>query len=120
MKFYGQLKYHSYGSFIDTTIEKQNMIDSLGQSSAMLLRNHGTIVGGRSIGEAFHSAYMLERACQIHVQIRSMNQNIVIPDPAMCKRTCEIFASDYENGIVELAWQGGLHIISSQKEQYCC
>jgi len=119
MKFYEQLKYHSYSSFIDSTLEQQNMIKSLGNSNAMLLRNHGIIVGGRTIGEAFHSIYMLERACQIHMQIRSMNQNIITPDPHMCKRTYDTFSSDYECGIVELAWQGGLQIISSQKEQYC-
>lgn len=119
MKFYEQLKYHTYGSFIDTKLEQQNMINSLGDSNAMLLRNHGIIVGGRTIGEAFHSIYMLERACQIHVQIRSMNKNIVTPDPHMCKKTYDAFAGDYDHGIVELAWQGGLHIISSQKDYYC-
>ncbi|WP_122575397.1 class II aldolase/adducin family protein [Pseudomonas viridiflava] len=120
MKFYGRLAYHTYGSFIDTQQEQQNILDSLGDSSAMLLRNHGIIVGGRTIGEAFHSVYMLERACQIHVTIRSMNQNIVTPDPDTCRKTSDTFADDYDSGIVALAWQGGLQIIASQKEQYCC
>ncbi|MDH4562376.1 class II aldolase/adducin family protein [Pseudomonas sp. BN411] len=119
MKFYGQLKYHTYGSFIDTRFEEKAMIESLGDANAMLLHNHGIIVGGRTIGEAFHSVYMLERACQIHLQIRSTDQSVVIPDPEMCQKTYETFSADFECGIVELAWQGALQIVSSQKDSYC-
>lgn len=119
MKFYDEIRYHTYGSFIDTEVEQQKMINSLGDSNAMLLRNHGMIVGGRTIGEAFHNVYMLERACQIHVQIRSTNKDVITLDPDMCKKTYDTFAADYDLGIVELAWQGGLDIISSQKDHYC-
>ncbi|WKW34992.1 hypothetical protein KIH13_18880 [Pseudomonas viridiflava] len=49
-----------------------------------------------------------------------MNQNIVTPDPDTCRKTSDTFADDYDSGIVALAWQGGLQIIASQKDQYCC
>ena len=39
----------------------------LGPHKAMILRNHGLLVGGTSIAEAFHMIYMLERACQAQV-----------------------------------------------------
>ena len=37
------------------------------EHKAMILRNHGLLVGGTSIAEAFHMIYMLERACAAQV-----------------------------------------------------
>ena len=43
------------------------MVADLGTKNLMLLRNHGTMAVGETVGEAFIRLYTLERACQAQV-----------------------------------------------------
>jgi ribulose-5-phosphate 4-epimerase/fuculose-1-phosphate aldolase len=45
----------------------------------MLLRNHGTMAVGETIGEAFIRLYTLERACQAQVMALSAGDNLNNP-----------------------------------------
>ncbi len=67
MKFYGRIAYHGYEGIALDLDERERLVRDLGQHKAMILRNHGLLVGGRSIPEAFHTIYMLERACAAQV-----------------------------------------------------
>jgi ribulose-5-phosphate 4-epimerase/fuculose-1-phosphate aldolase len=45
----------------------------------MLLRNHGTLTVGSSVGDAFQTMYFLERACAMQVATQSGNAEPLIP-----------------------------------------
>lgn len=65
--FHGRLAYHDYeGPSLDLD-ERGRLLKNLGDHQAMLLRNHGLLVTGRSVPEAFLRLWRLERACQIQV-----------------------------------------------------
>jgi ribulose-5-phosphate 4-epimerase/fuculose-1-phosphate aldolase len=65
--FHGKLAYHDYeGPSLDLD-ERERLLVNLGEHQAMMLRNHGLLVTGRSVPEAFLRLYRLERACQIQV-----------------------------------------------------
>ena len=65
--FHGKLAYHDYeGPSLDLD-ERERLLANLGEHQAMVLRNHGLLVTGRSVPEAFLRLYRLERACQIQV-----------------------------------------------------
>lgn len=65
--FHGKLAYHDYeGPSLDLD-ERGRLLANLGEHQAMVLRNHGLLVTGRSVPEAFLRLYRLERACQIQV-----------------------------------------------------
>ena len=65
--FHGKLAYHDYeGPSLDLD-ERDRLLANLGEHQAMVLRNHGLLVTGRSVPEAFLRLYRLERACQIQV-----------------------------------------------------
>ena len=65
--FHGKLSYHDYeGPSLDLD-ERERILKSLGGNQALMLRNHGILVTGRSVPEAFLRLYRLERACQIQV-----------------------------------------------------
>jgi ribulose-5-phosphate 4-epimerase/fuculose-1-phosphate aldolase len=65
--FTGRLSYHAYeGPSLDLD-ERSRLLDHLGDNAAMVLRNHGLLVTGRSVPEAFLRLYRLERACQIQI-----------------------------------------------------
>ncbi len=65
--FQGKLAYHDYeGPSLDLD-ERSRLLANLGEHQAMVLRNHGLLVTGRSVPEAFLRLYRLERACRIQV-----------------------------------------------------
>ncbi len=45
----------------------------------MILRNHGTLALGPSVGECFVRLYFLERACQAQIMALSAGENINTP-----------------------------------------
>jgi ribulose-5-phosphate 4-epimerase/fuculose-1-phosphate aldolase len=62
------LKYHSYEGVAFDTGERERLLKDLGQDGAMLiLRNHGTLTLGETVGEAFARMNRLERACRLQV-----------------------------------------------------
>src|SRR3954471_4534281 len=63
----GELAYHDYEGVAVDLSERERLIADLGDKSAMLLRNHGTLAVGESVGECFVKMYFLERACQAQI-----------------------------------------------------
>jgi ribulose-5-phosphate 4-epimerase/fuculose-1-phosphate aldolase len=59
-----ELSYHHFEGVALDPGEQERLVADLGSKHAMILRNHGTLAVGRTIGEAFIRLYYLERACQ--------------------------------------------------------
>jgi len=49
LKFYGRLAYHGYEGIALDLDERDRLVRDLGDRQAMILRNHGLLVGGRTI-----------------------------------------------------------------------
>src|SRR3546814_7873370 len=60
--FNGRLAYHAYEGVALLDDERGRLQADLGDKSAMILRNHGLLTVGRSVGEAFYLMFMLQRA----------------------------------------------------------
>ena len=73
------LSYHDYEGLAVNPAEKVKLQNNLADTNFMLLRNHGALTVGKTIGDAFMHMYDLARACEIQVQIMStgMKPNIV-------------------------------------------
>ena len=62
------LKYHAYEGVAFDTAERERLLRDLGNDGAMLiLRNHGTLTLGETVGEAFARMNRLERACRLQI-----------------------------------------------------
>jgi ribulose-5-phosphate 4-epimerase/fuculose-1-phosphate aldolase len=59
--------YHDYEGVAVDLDERERLIAHIGDKGAMLLRNHGTLAVGETVGEAFIRIYFLERACQAQI-----------------------------------------------------
>jgi len=53
----------------------------------MILRNHGLLTVGRSIGQAFNSIYRLERACQSQLMAMACNAELNMPPDAVIAKS---------------------------------
>ncbi|HKU97353.1 MAG TPA: class II aldolase/adducin family protein [Vineibacter sp.] len=84
--FTGRLSHHDYeGPSLDLD-ERTRLQDDLGDNQAMLLRNHGLLVTGRSVPETFLRLWRLERACQIQVDAAAAGRLRVLDD-AVARRS---------------------------------
>jgi ribulose-5-phosphate 4-epimerase/fuculose-1-phosphate aldolase len=78
---FAKIAYHDYEGVVLNLDEQQRLLRDLGDHEGMILRNHGVIVVGASIAEAFNSTFRLERACQVQVAALACNTELTLPTP---------------------------------------
>lgn len=64
------MSYHSYEGLAVNPDEIKRLQNDLGFANFMLLRNHGALTMGMTIGDAFMHMYDLIRACEIQVKLQ--------------------------------------------------
>jgi len=67
-----QTVYTEIFTWIERKIEGDRLARVLGSKRVMFCANHGVIVVGTTVAEAFDALYYLERACRLQVLARSM------------------------------------------------
>jgi ribulose-5-phosphate 4-epimerase/fuculose-1-phosphate aldolase len=78
MHFVDAIAYHDFGGFEFDIDMRAPLIKDLGTKTVALLRNHGSLVCGETIGEAFVEHHFLEIACQGQIAALSGNREIVL------------------------------------------
>lgn len=77
------LSYHDYEGLAVNHDEKKRLQDNLGNSNFMLLKNHGALTMGKTVGDAFMHMYDLTRACQIQLQIMATGMKPIMVEQAI-------------------------------------
>jgi ribulose-5-phosphate 4-epimerase/fuculose-1-phosphate aldolase len=65
------LRYHDYEGAAEDLGERDRIVRDLGDGRVVLLRNHGALTVGNTIGEAWVRMYQLEQACRFQVAAMS-------------------------------------------------
>jgi ribulose-5-phosphate 4-epimerase/fuculose-1-phosphate aldolase len=78
IRFIGNIAYHDFGGFEFDMNMRAPLIKDLGDKKVALLRNHGSLVCGASIGEAFVSHHNLEFACQAQLAAMTGGAELVL------------------------------------------
>ena len=63
--------FHDYEGVAVDLDERERLVANIGTKGAMLLRNHGTLAVGGTVGECFIKLYYLERACEAQIHALS-------------------------------------------------
>ena len=63
----GDVAYHDYEGTGRSADERARFLADFGDKHIMVLRNHGLIIVGRTIAEAFIATYRMERACAMQL-----------------------------------------------------
>jgi ribulose-5-phosphate 4-epimerase/fuculose-1-phosphate aldolase len=77
--FIGRIAYHDFEGITIRPAEGERLIGNLGDRRVMMLRNHGTLVMGRTLPETFLTQWLLQRACEIQVATGAAGTPIDIP-----------------------------------------
>ena len=88
--------YHDFEGIADDEGERERLVADLGMENAMILRNHGLLVCGQSVGEAFNLLWRMERSCQTQVMALSANTKLRFPPTEVSEKTYEKMSSRRE------------------------
>ena len=89
MSFYERTAYHPFEGLSTDTSERARLVANLGERNAMILRNHGLLTCGESVGAAFMTMYYLERACHVQMQVLASGQAVDLPSAEICERAAQ-------------------------------
>jgi len=103
---YATLAYHDYEGVALNDDEKPRLVADLGNSNALILRNHGLLTTGPTIADAFLMTYALETACQTQLLAQSTAGELVqVPQPIVDGIQAQ--AEVVTRGLMgQLAWPG--------------
>lgn len=98
MFYTGRIAYHDFEGITLDREESQRLAASLGDRNVMILRNHGLLVCGPTIGDAFAEHYMVQRACEVQVAAQATGAMLVQPRHDVAARVSEQYERTARKG----------------------
>jgi ribulose-5-phosphate 4-epimerase/fuculose-1-phosphate aldolase len=120
--FCGKVAYHDYEGIALNLGERERLVADLGNSNAMILRNHGLLTLGESPREAFTRMYFLERSCEI--QLGAQTAELQFPSQEVCQHVAAQVAGDAEADLgddsadLELLWSALMRLVERTAPEY--
>ena len=115
MPIYGDVGYHEYDGLSADIAECERLASSLGDNMVMIMRNHGLLTCGRTVGEAFMYMYYLERACKVQMQVLASGRDFVLPEAEVCAAAKEQY-KQFPYG--EHEWPALLRLLDQRSPGY--
>ena len=115
--FHNRVSYHEWEGMSTNADECERLSKSLGNNKVMILRNHGLLTCGETIGEAFMLMYYLDRACKNQVDTLSIGQDVIKPSDNIM----EYAAGQYDDPRFQLGkheWPALLRLLDDNKAIY--
>lgn len=90
-RFHNRIGYHAYEGVAVDLDERTRLVRDLGPHKALMLRNHGLLTCGSTVGEAFELMFFLEFACRAQLQIQATGQAVAVPARDAIQRAADTF-----------------------------
>ncbi len=113
-----EVAYHEYG--VPASVEECEALGrTCAQGNCVVLLNHGLLALGATIPGTFMRMYMMERACEVELIARTMNDPPIAIDPEIVRKSAERMkkrraSPDYGMG----EWQGVLRAVERRGADY--
>jgi len=101
---FARIAYHDYEGVAVNLEEQARLVRDLGDHAGMILRNHGLLVVGASIPEAFNSIFRLERACQVQIAALSCNTELQMPSKKVVDASYRMYLPETRRRFGVLEW----------------
>lgn len=81
MQLHGRVGYHDFEGITVDLDEQSRLVESLGDNKVLVLRNHGLLSVGRTIGEALFWMFTAQKACEIQLAATGTGRPEIQPPP---------------------------------------
>ena len=115
--FHNRVSYHDWQGMSTEVEECKDIAKNLGNNKVMILRNHGLLTCGETIGEAFILMYYLDKACKNQLDTMSTGLETIVPS----NNIMEYAAGQYEDPRFRLGkheWPALLRLLDDKKSIY--
>ena len=115
--FHNRVSYHDWQGMSTEVEECKDIAKNLGNNKVMILRNHGLLTCGETIGEAFILMYYLDKACKNQLDTMSTGLDTIVPSDNIM----EFAAGQYEDPRFRLGkheWPALLRLLDDKNSIY--
>ena len=115
------LRYHDYEGIAFDHAERESLLRDLNDGSMLILRNHGTLTVGSTVGEAFNNMYRLQKACEFQIAAMTGGSTLRQIKPEVIEKAIEQGKYNYSTGQArggELAWAAQLRRLARIDPSY--
>jgi ribulose-5-phosphate 4-epimerase/fuculose-1-phosphate aldolase len=87
-QLHGKVAYHDFEGITVNSDEGPRMLRAMDGKPILILRNHGLLVWGETLPQAFAQLWTVQRACEVQVAAMSMGDELIaIPQAALEQAT---------------------------------
>jgi ribulose-5-phosphate 4-epimerase/fuculose-1-phosphate aldolase len=99
-QLWGKVAYHDFEGITVRADEGERILASAGGKPVLLLRNHGPVVVGHTLPQAFSLMWLVQRACEVQLASQGKGPLRPIPEPVLeaCVRDSLNFNPQYGAG----------------------
>jgi ribulose-5-phosphate 4-epimerase/fuculose-1-phosphate aldolase len=112
------LSYHDYEGFALNDAERPRLVQDLGASQFLMLRNHGLLTVGRSISEAFVAMHRFEAACMAQIRAQSGGSTLIQIPASLLSSAREQLVKVRNGRGADLVWPGLLRRLGRRLPGY--
>jgi ribulose-5-phosphate 4-epimerase/fuculose-1-phosphate aldolase len=105
MMFYNRVGYHDFEGIAVDLDERERLGRNLGQHNVLILRNHGLLTCGQSIGQAVVLMHNLVGVAEVQARMEATGQEMCVPPPEVCEKTAQQFERFVQRDHCEPQWQ---------------
>ena len=101
---FAKIGYHDFQGVAVDLKEQESIVADLGNADLLVLRNHGLLVVGPTIPQAFSNIYRVELACKAQVMAMSASTELVLPSPEVIAHTNHLYRPEVRRPFGILEW----------------
>lgn len=113
-----KIAYHDYEGVVLDTAMQEKLVADLGDSNAMILRNHGLLTVGRTIGEAFNAMHRLELSCKAQLAAMACGVPLVQVRREVLEETWNNYQPGTRRPYGVMEWPALLRMLDRQDPSY--
>ena len=119
MRLHRRLGRHAYEGLALGSEEQQRLVADLGDLDGLILENHGPLVVGRTVAEAWMLMHLLERAAQAQLRAMAAAGGVVpVVSEQLAQRTYEEWVGDGTVWDGDIEWQSLLRRLDRTSPGY--
>jgi ribulose-5-phosphate 4-epimerase/fuculose-1-phosphate aldolase len=112
------LGYHDYEGVALRDDEKPRLEKDLGNNRFLMLRNHGLLVVGRDVPEAFLNMYIFENSCRIQIDALAGGSEVQHVDPRILQGMEQVMKTVSSGQGAMIAWPALLRRLERTDPSY--
>ncbi len=113
-----KISYHDYQGVVLNDEEKASLVADLGTGEAMILRNHGALTVGRTVGEAFNWMHRLELSCYSQLAAMACNSPFAKVDQKVLEETWDNYQPSTRRPYGVMEWPALLRRLDRTDPSY--